>query len=158
MLRGPQLLLIRQQSKDEVSAPLLLTPAVSQGRRGARDGHFAYGVLATRRRVWTATISSDALLARGQGPAPASQPVTTRAPGVGSGPAWEAQDCGHLVPAGTCPGSERVGESLWPALSTQDWSAAATFRNWVGKAMGLGDLQIPCHPHLLHTGIQKPKS
>ena len=133
MLRGPQLLLIRQQSKDEVSAPLLLTLSVSQECRGAGDGPFAYGVLATLCRIWTATFSSNALLA------PASQPVTTRAPGVGSGPAWEAQDCGHLVPAGTCPGSERVGESLWPALSTQDWSAAAAFRNWVGKAVGLGD-------------------
>lgn len=36
MLRGPQLLLIRQQSKDEVSVPLLLNPAVSQECRGAR--------------------------------------------------------------------------------------------------------------------------
>ena len=30
MLRGPQLLLIRQQSKDKGSVPLLLTPIVSR--------------------------------------------------------------------------------------------------------------------------------
>ena len=73
MLRGPQLLLMRQQRKDKGSVPLLLTPTASQECRGARDGPFTCGVPAALRRVWTATVSADALLDSGWGLAPASQ-------------------------------------------------------------------------------------